>query len=761
MNHELESSDGASAPKPQPFRVGTWEVDPRLNRIRGPGGETRVEPKVMKVLLRLARDPGDPVGKDELLRDIWGVATEDVLSRAISHLRRAFSDDAKNPQIIETVYKVGHRLIADVARVRAQTMRRLTAIMFTDMVGYTALMQEDESRATTLRDRHRTVLREGIEAHQGEIVQFYGDGTLSVFPSAVQAVDAAVDIQRRFQLDPPIPVRIGLHIGDIIHDQDGVHGDGVNVAARVQGLAVPGSVLISGGVYEELKNHPRLPTQALGDFELKNVQTPLAIYAVAASALAVPSPADLSSSGAQAKKSIAVLPFVNMSSDPENEYFTDGITEEILNALVKFDDLKVTARTSSFVFKGKHEDVREIGRTLNVGAVLEGSVRKAGNRVRITAQLVDTADGYHIFSNSYDRVLEDIFAVQDEIAHTIARELRVLFPVAVAQAPTMVRKPTESTEAYSRYLRGLHCWNQMTPNTTQEALSHFRDALALDPDFALAHTGVARCYVLLGTFGRLRSEEAYPAAQEAARRAIELDPEIAMGHVSLGLVRLFYNWDLAGARSCLERAIELDPGSAEARHWAGYCYMASGHFDEFLETAQVAASLDPLSLPALDTLGTAHLFVGRPRDSLIHYDRALEIDPTFRTAIEGRAQAYDRLGEHDRAIEEFLRYRALTPGGVGGLGSGAYFFAQAGRTEEALGYLAELEELERTSPELTLHIDFISALVVLGRIDEAVERLERAIEARIGAVIFVRHTFNWENLRLDPRMDEILGAVGL
>ena len=498
--------------------------------------------------------------------------------------------------------------------------------MFTDMVGYTALMQEDESSATTVRDRHRTVLREGIEAHQGEIVQFYGDGTLSVFPSAVQAVDAAVDIQSHLQLEPPIPVRIGLHIGDIIHDQDGVHGDGVNVAARVQGLAVPGSVLISGGVYQELKNHPRLPTRALGDFELKNVQRPLSIYAVAASELAVPSPADLSSSGNRTKKSIAVLPFVSMSSDPENEYFTDGITEEILNALVKFDDLKVTARTSSFVFKGKHEDVREIGRTLDVGAVLEGSVRKAGNRVRITAQLVDTADGYHLFSNSYDRVLEDIFAVQDEIARTIARELRVLFPVVGARTPTTVRKPTESSEAYSLYLRGLHYWNQWTPNTTQEALGHFRDALTLDPDFALAYTGVARCYTHLGTSGRLPGEEAYPAAQEAAQRAIELNPEIAESHISLGLVRLFYDWDLAAARSFLERAIELNPGSAEARHWAGTCYTASGHFDELLETAEVAASLDPLSLLALDALGSAHLVAGRPREGLIHYDRALEID---------------------------------------------------------------------------------------------------------------------------------------
>ena len=639
--------------------------------------------------------------------------------------------------------------------------RRLSAIMFTDMVGYTALMQEDESSATTVRDRHRTVLREGIEAHQGEIVQFYGDGTLSVFPSAVQAVDAAVDIQRRFRLDPTIPVRIGLHIGDIVHDQDGVHGDGVNVAARVQGLAVPGSVLISGGVYEELRNHPRLPTRALGDFELKNVQRPLSIHAVAASALAVPSPADLSASGDRTQKSIAVLPFISMSSDLENEYFTDGITEEILNTLVKFDDLKVTARTSSFVFKERNEDVREIGRVLNVGAVLEGSVRKAGNRVRITAQLVDTADGYHLFSNSYDRVLEDIFAVQDEIAHTITRELRVLFPAVGAGRQTTVRKPTESSEAYSLYLRGLHCWNQWTPDTTQEALRHFRDALALDPDFAQAHTGIARCYAQLGAQGRLRSDEAYPAAQEAAQRAIELNPEIAESHVSLGLVKLFYDWDLAGARSCLERAIELNPGSAEVRHWAGTCYMASGQVDELLETAQVAASLDPLSLLALDALGRAHLVAGRPRDGLIHYDRALEIEPTLRTAIEGRAFAYDSLGEHDRAIEESLRYRALTPGGVGGLGPAVYFFARAGRTEEALSCLAELEELERTKPELTLHIDFTIALTALGRMDDAVERLERAIEARVGAVVFVRHTFAWENLRLDPRMDEILGTAGL
>ena len=632
--------------------------------------------------------------------------------------------------------------------------------MFTDMVGYTALMQEDEAKATELRNRHRTVLRQEIEGQRGEIVQFYGDGTLSVFPSAVQAVGAAVAIQRRLQIDPPIPVRIGLHIGDVIHDQDGVHGDGVNVASRVQGLAIAGSVLVSGRVRDELENHPHIPTLFLGDFQLKNVRRPKAIHAVTAPELAVPAASELSSGGERARRSIAVLPFARLSPDAADEYFADGVTEEILNVLVRFEDLRVTARTSSFAFKGRHEDVRQIGRELSVDTVLEGSVRKAGNRVRITAQLIDTADGYHLFSNSYDRVLEDIFAVQDEIARTIARELRVIFPARTSGAP-VVRKPTQNADAYNSYLRGLHCWNRWTPDATQEALGHFRDALALDPGFALAHTGIARCYGQLGAMGRVPSDVAYPAAAAAARRAIELDPEIAESHISLSLVKLFYEWDLEAAHACLERAIRLSPSSAEARQWAGYCHIASGRFADLLETAETATLLDPLSLTALDLLGTAHVVSGSPEEALVHFQRAIAIDPTFRSAIEGRAFAYDRMGEHERAAEELLRYRALTPGGSGGLSTAVYILARAGRTEEALTCLAELEQLERDTPDRNLHIDFTVALTGLGRVDEAFGRLERAIEARSGAVVFVRHGFVWESLRDDPRFDGMLGAVGL
>ena len=269
--------------------------------------------------------------------------------------------------------------------------------MFTDMVGFTALMQEDEHRAKSIRDRHRDALRESIEKHGGEIVQFYGDGTLSVFGSAVEGVNAAVTAQRRLQESPAIPVRIGIHIGDINHDEDGVYGDGVNVAARIQGLSVPGGVLVSGKVFDEIKNHPELPATGLGEFELKNVQRPVRIFAVSAPGLTVPDPKQMNPKE-QPKKTIAVLPFVNMSTDPENEFFSDGISEELINALTRIEGLQVTARTSSFAFKGKSKDVRKIGKDLGVSAILEGSVRKAGNRVRITAQLIDTRDGYHIFS---------------------------------------------------------------------------------------------------------------------------------------------------------------------------------------------------------------------------------------------------------------------------------------------------------------------------------------------------------------------------
>lgn len=297
--------------------------------------------------------------------------------------------------------------------------RRLSAIMFTDMVGYTKLVQEDESRARRDRDRWRSLLDRHARRHGGRTLQFYGDGALTVFDSAVAAVESAVAIQRDLLEEPRVLLRTGIHTGDVVYDREGVFGDGVNVASRIQGLATPGAVLASGKVFDEIKNQPHLATASLGEFRLKNVQRPVRVYAVAADGVALPGAHAVAARGSRAPESIAVLPFVSMSFDPEDEVFSDGMTEELINLLTRVDGLRVTARTSSFAFKERQEDIRDIASKLGVRMVLEGSVRRAADRVRVTAQLIDATSGYHLFSETYDRLLEDVFEVQDEIAREI------------------------------------------------------------------------------------------------------------------------------------------------------------------------------------------------------------------------------------------------------------------------------------------------------------------------------------------------------
>jgi len=294
--------------------------------------------------------------------------------------------------------------------------RSLAAIMFADMVGYTKLMQEDESKAKLLRDRQRNVVDKTIATHNGKVMQYYGDGTLSMFSSAIKAVEAAREIQDQLQRDPKVPLRIGIHIGDVVHDSEGVFGDAVNVAARVQSLSVPGGVMISGKVFEEIRNHPGIKVEAFGEHDLKNVFNPISIFALANEGLSVPEQSYIQGITGSHKNSVAVLPFANFSPNPENEYFSDGITEEIINALVKLDGLQVPSRTSVFAYKNTNKDIREIGKELNVATVLEGSVRQSGNKIRVTAQLINTDDGFHIWSENYDGEMKDIFKVQDEIS---------------------------------------------------------------------------------------------------------------------------------------------------------------------------------------------------------------------------------------------------------------------------------------------------------------------------------------------------------
>ena len=296
--------------------------------------------------------------------------------------------------------------------------------MFTDMVGYTALMQKDEQLAKSQRDRHRSVLTKYIALHNGEILQYYGDGTLTIFNSAIEAVNAAIEIQLDLKNEPTVPLRIGIHLGDIVYDEEGVYGDGVNISSRIESLSAAGGILISEKINDEIKNHPEIKSQSLGRFHLKNVLKPVEIFAITNEGIIVPSAEETHQKSGCADRSIAVLPFLNMSSDADNEYFSDGISEDLINALTRVEGLKVTSRTSSFAYKNTSLDIMQIGKDLRVTHILEGSVRRAGNKVRIAAQLIGTEDGFHIWSETYDRSLEDIFQVQDEISNIIANKLK-------------------------------------------------------------------------------------------------------------------------------------------------------------------------------------------------------------------------------------------------------------------------------------------------------------------------------------------------
>ncbi|MEO0340812.1 MAG: adenylate/guanylate cyclase domain-containing protein, partial [Bacteroidota bacterium] len=315
------------------------------------------------------------------------------------------------------------------------------AIMFTDIVGYTKLMGQDEARAAQARTRHRETFNRLHNQHNGEILQYFGDGTLSVFQSGIEAVKCAIAIQQALQSGEIVPLRIGLHIGDIVFDGTEIYGDSVNIAARIESLGIEGAVLLSGKLNAELSNHLYIQTSSLGFFELKNVARPLEIFAVKAKDLQIPKADQLQHKKQATATSIAVLPLRNLSADPGNEYFCDGLTEELINALSKIDGLKVTSRTSSFFFKGKNQTIPQIAEQLSVSIILEGSIRLWGNKMRINIQLIDVAEDYHFWSQSFDRSIDDLFAVQDEVSLLVADRLREQVGHFEIE-PTLVEAPT-------------------------------------------------------------------------------------------------------------------------------------------------------------------------------------------------------------------------------------------------------------------------------------------------------------------------------
>jgi TolB-like protein/Flp pilus assembly protein TadD/predicted Ser/Thr protein kinase len=462
--------------------------------------------------------------------------------------------------------------------------------------------------------------------------------------------------------------------------------------------------------------------------------------------------------GRRPEKSIVVLSFADVSRGRELEYLCDGIAEEIIGALTKVDGIRVVARTSAFSFKGKNEDIRTIARKLNVDAVLEGSVRMADNRLRINAQLINAADGYHLWSERYDRQMEDVFAIQDEITLAIVNKLKVTLLGGEREA--LVKRSTEDVEAYNLYLKGRYFWNKRTETGYLKSLEYFRQAIDKDPTYAVAHAGIADSYDLLGWYGYLAPEEAFPRARTAAQRALGLNPTLAEAHASLGWISANYDWDWAAAEREYKRALELNPSYATAHQWYSEFLTYMGRHDESIAEGHKAQELDPLSIIINNDVGQVYYFARRYDEAIAQLRRTLEMDPDFAVAhyLLGLALAQKSL--HDEAVEEG-RIAATLAGEDDALilSQLGVIYAVSGREAKARQVLAELEELSREKYASPFPVALVHA--GLGEKDSAFEWLEKACEKRDHWVETLKVHPVLDGLRGDERYSKLLRATGL
>ena len=570
--------------------------------------------------------------------------------------------------------------------------RRLAAIMFTDIVGYTALMHADEAAAAAARAKHREVFERQHAIHHGEIVQYYGDGTLSVFASAVEAARCAAAIQRALRTGEAVPLRIGLHLGDILHDRTEVYGDGVNTAARIQSLGVAGAVLLSAKLNDELRNQADLPTAPVGRFSLKNIPRPVEVFALTGPGLVVPGPHELNGAAPAENRTVAVLPFVNMSASPEDEYFSDGITEEIINALVKVRGLKVTSRTSSFHFKGRNVPIRRIARDLGVAAILEGSVRRAGDTVRITAQLIQAEQDHHSWSETWDRKLSNIFEVQDEIGLAIAEKLRERFGHFPIQEH-LVEKRTDSIAAYELYLKAQFFANRWNPADARRAVELYEEALALDPAHVPSLLGAAHAYGFLATTQAMPVAEGWRKSREATDRALQLDPDSAGAHHQLGHIAFFSASDYGEAMCQARCALELEPNHVGAHQFLSFLHSMAGDTAASRPHLDEALRLDPLSQVSLFHSAYHHYMAGDTALALEQLDDCLSANDRNLPARYIACNCLLMLGRHDDVLRglESMPQDLVIPSNRAGLTGLA--LALKGDLDEAAKYQDELIRL--------------------------------------------------------------------
>jgi adenylate cyclase len=648
--------------------------------------------------------------------------------------------------------------------VRKDVEHRLAAILKADVAGYSRLMAQDEDETVRTRSDYREEIELLVRQHQGRLVDFRADDFLAEFSSALEAVRCAVQIQRTLEArnaDLPderrMELRVGVHMGDVRVDGDQIMGDGVNIAARLEGLAEVGGICVSGAVADQVRRKLDLELEDLGSRELKNIPDPVHVFRARWSEPARPKAGRTAVSPDM--PSVAVLPFVNMSSDPDQEYFADGMSEELINALTQVKGLRVIARTSAFSFKGTNADIATIGRKLDVGAVVEGSVRKAGNRLRITAQLIDVAGGDHLWSDVYDRSLDDVFEIQDEIARTIVRTIGPKL-LGESAAPLVTRR-TESQEAYELYLRAVDRVSRMDRWDTRTAIEMLKDATAIDPDYADAWGQLALAYSQMEvTFDPdVRWHE---LAEQAVERAFELDRDnIDALHAHGRIV-----WSPRASfqhRTALRsygRALELQPGSHGSRVWHSAVFLHVGLLDEAREGITAALRTQPDDALCLNIMAQVACYGGHLDEALEYADRAMRANPTFlfNHMFHPVYRLYlGDLAAGERGIEksrQVLRDDPLIDA------SEALLWAKRGEETKALEALSRAMQ---DKPSLG-HIHHAwhhaaQAYALLGKPVEAISRLRAASVDGLPQYPLFRDDPHLASLQAKPEMNQLLSDL--
>ncbi len=638
--------------------------------------------------------------------------------------------------------------------------RRLAAIMFTDLVGFTRLGQEDENAALLLRREHQALLRPIFAAFGGREVKTLGDGFLVEFASAVESVRCAVEIQRAIAArnsargpEDPLLLRIGLHAGDVVEEDGDVVGDAVNVASRIEPLADPGGVCLSATVYQQVRNKLPMVFEHVGARILKNVREPVEIYRVALEGRRPTPPPAVDHAPEPVR--LAVLPLANLSTDPDDVYFADGLTDELITRTSQVPQVRVIARTSVQRYKGSPKSIREVGEELGVGVALEGSVRKSGRQVRISVQLIDVRSEAHVWSMRYDRPLDDIFAIQDDIAGHIAGSVAAHL---TGQAPTGALPPvpggseTSDMEAYSLFLHGRQLFGEKgSIEAIRTALSLFEAAAVRDPGFARAHVLIAETLLWLATEGAVAFQEAEARAEDELRRALRLNDRIAEAHsVQAALYLGSDRFDECEREA--RRAMELNPSLADPYRWLAQLEAGTGRIHEAVGLLEAARLLNPDDVNVLSFLGRALAYAGREADAVAFWE-ASKSRIRYRTNAH-MSEFYLGKGDLARAetsVQELERVRPNSPWTYVYRGE---LEVRKGNPQMARRLIEQLRERQKRGEMVVFFIGFLE--YALGEMDEFVESMEEALRCRVLPLLELLYSPLYAAARADPRIQDIL-----